>query len=63
MSKRIKKQSFVLYVKNESIENAMALQSGNTMHLLMKMTLFLGNVFFVILTIWHPNFHLVISLK
>ena len=65
MSTRIKRQCFVLYVKNGSIENAMALQKykGNMKHLLMKMTLFLGNVFFVILKIRHPNFHLATSLK
>ena len=33
MSTRIKKQSFVLYIKNGSIENAMALQLGNMKHL------------------------------
>ena len=62
MSTRIKKQSFVLYDKNGFIENAMALQLGNMKHLLMKMIVFLGNVFFVILKIWHPDFHLGTSL-
>ena len=37
-------------------KNAMTLQLGKMKHLLMKMTLFLGNIFFVIWKIWHPNF-------
>ena len=37
-------------------KNAMTLQLGKMKHLLMKMALFLGNIFFVIWKIWHPNF-------